>query len=172
MSPFLYSKRSRQILTDGPSWMFKDNKSIVASSTLPHSTSNKRLNVLSYHEVREAVASGIVCFENISTNDNPANILTKPLPWHKARTHVEPLLFWKGECVKFSRSGSPEHYEYACEVFHKLSKFRSLSSAQNCLLSPAQIYLILTMPRDRSLVLIGSFDILSLFFIGSFKFPS
>ena len=54
--------------------------------------------------------------------------------------------------VDFSRSRLPERYEYACKVFHKLSKFRSLSSAQNCLLSLAQIYLILTMPRDRSLV--------------------
>ena len=54
--------------------------------------------------------------------------------------------------VNFSRSRLPERYEYACKVFHKLSKFRSLSSAQNCLLSLAQIYLILTMPRDRSLV--------------------
>ena len=45
------------------------------------------------------MASGFVCFEHIPTTDNPADILTKPLPWHKARVHVEPLLFWKGEMV-------------------------------------------------------------------------
>ena len=36
-------------------------------------------------------------FKHIPTNENPADILTKALLWHKARVHVEPLLFWKGE---------------------------------------------------------------------------
>ena len=35
--------------------------------------------------------------ESDNTGDNPANILTKSLPWHKAQVHVEPLLFWKSE---------------------------------------------------------------------------
>ena len=46
--------------------------------------------------------------------------------------------------VEFSRPGSPRCYEYACETFHKLSKSKSLSSAQS--------HLILTMPHDRSFV--------------------
>ena len=82
---------------DGPSWLFGDNKSVVTSSTIPHSSLNKHWNALSYHKVREAIASGFIRFEYIPSGDNPANILTKSLPWHKARVHVEPLLFWKGE---------------------------------------------------------------------------
>ena len=39
-----------------------------------------------------------------------------------------------------------EPYEYACEVPHKLFKFKSLSSAQN--------YLFLAMPVDRSLMFV------------------
>ena len=39
-----------------------------------------------------------------------------------------------------------EPYEYACEVLHKLFKFKSLSSAQN--------YLFLAMPVDRSLIFV------------------
>ena len=39
-----------------------------------------------------------------------------------------------------------EPYEYACEVPHKLFKFKSLSSAQN--------YLFLAMPGDRSLMFV------------------
>ena len=39
-----------------------------------------------------------------------------------------------------------EPYEYACEVSHKLFKFKSLSSAQN--------YLFLAMPVDRSLMFV------------------
>ena len=84
---------------DGPSWLFGDNKSVVTSSTIPHSSLNKCWNALSYHKVQEAVASGFVRFEHISTTDNTDDILTKPLPWHKARVHVEPLLFWKGKTV-------------------------------------------------------------------------
>ena len=71
---------------------------------------------------------------------------------HGVGKHVIVNGYFQAVDVKFSRSGSPEHYEYACKVFHKLGKFKSLSSTQNCLLSPAQIYLVLTMPRDRSLV--------------------
>ena len=39
-----------------------------------------------------------------------------------------------------------EPYEYACEMPHKLFKFKSLSSAQN--------YLFLAMPVDRSLMFV------------------
>ena len=79
---------------EGPSWLFSDNKAVVTSSTIPHSSLNKRWNAISYHKVHEAVAGGFIRFEHISTDQN---ILTKTLPWHKAHIHVEPLLFWKGE---------------------------------------------------------------------------
>ena len=82
---------------EGPSWLFGDKKAVVTSSTIPHPSLNKCWNAISYHKVREAVAGSFICFEYISTNQNPADILTKSLPWHKARVHVEPLLFWKGE---------------------------------------------------------------------------
>ena len=52
---------------------------------------------MSYHKVHETVAGGFVHFEHIWSGDNPADILTKYLPWHKACVHVKPLLFWKGE---------------------------------------------------------------------------
>ena len=65
---------------DGASWLFGDNKSVVMSSTIPHSSLNKRWNALSYHKVRKAVAGGFVCFEHIPSIDNPADILAKSLP--------------------------------------------------------------------------------------------
>ena len=45
---------------DGASWLFGDNKSVVTSSTIPHSTLGKWWNALSYHYCHEAVAAGIV----------------------------------------------------------------------------------------------------------------
>ena len=86
-----YTLHMLGIPIDGPSWIFRDNKSVLTSSTLPHSTLVKRWNALSYHKVHKAVASGIVHFEHISTNDNPANSLTKPLPRHKAHTRLSGL---------------------------------------------------------------------------------
>ena len=47
---------------DGPSWLFGNNKSVITSSTIPHSTLSKCWNALSYHEVHESIASGIIHF--------------------------------------------------------------------------------------------------------------
>ena len=38
------------------SYLFGDNRSVVTSSTLPHSTLGKRHNILAYNQVREAIA--------------------------------------------------------------------------------------------------------------------
>jgi hypothetical protein len=94
-----YTLKMLGVPLDGPSWLFGDNKSVVTSSTLPHSTLSKRWNALSYHRCREAVASGIVRFEYIPGPQNPADVLTKSLPHHIARHHLEPLLFWMGETL-------------------------------------------------------------------------
>ena len=80
---------------NGASWLFGDNKSVVTSSTILHSSLNKHWNALPYHQVHETIAGGFMHFEHILSGDNPADILTKSLPWHKARVYVKPLLFWK-----------------------------------------------------------------------------
>ena len=95
-----YTLRSFGVPIDGPSWMFGDNKSVVTSSTIPHSTLGKRWNALSYHRVREAVAGGWLRFEHIPGTENPADILTKPLPWFTLKIFVEPLLLWKGDTLE------------------------------------------------------------------------
>ncbi len=92
-----YTLRSFGVPLDGPAWLFGDNKSVVTSSTIPHSNLSKRWNALSYHKVREAVAGGWLRFEHIPGTENPADILTKPLPWYMLRVFVEPLLMWKGD---------------------------------------------------------------------------
>ena len=44
------------------SYLFGDNRSVVTSSTLPHSTLGKRHNILAYNRVREAIASKILAY--------------------------------------------------------------------------------------------------------------
>ena len=92
-----YTLRSMGVPLDGPAWLFGDNKSVVTSSTIPHSTLSKRWNALSYHRCREAIATGIVLFVHLPGTENPSDCLTKSLPHHVTRYFYEPLLFWKGE---------------------------------------------------------------------------
>ena len=102
-----YTLRSFGVPLDGPAWMMGDNQSVVTSSTIPHSSLSKRWNALSYHKVREAIAGGWLRFEHIPGDQNPADMHTKPLPWHTLRNYVEPLLFWKGDTAP-TGSSNPE----------------------------------------------------------------
>jgi histone deacetylase 1/2 len=77
----------------GPSFLFGDNKSVVTSSSIPHSQLNKRHMALSYHKLREAIASGALRFEFIDSNDNPADILSKHWGYHQVSDLIQQLLF-------------------------------------------------------------------------------
>ena len=50
-------------------YMFRDNKSVVTSSTMPQSILNKRHNMLAYHRVREAIPAKIIEFHWCSSNE-------------------------------------------------------------------------------------------------------
>ena len=70
---------------------------------------SERWNALSYHRVREAVAGGWVRFDHIPGAENPADILSKPLPWFVLKVFVEPLLPWKCDTVDSpSGTSNPE----------------------------------------------------------------
>ena len=94
-----YTLRMMGIPIDGKSWLFGDNQSVITSSTIPKSTLNKRHNALSYHRVRECIAMGIINLLHVDGKNNPSDVLTKFLPYHKLRPLIEPLLFWKWETM-------------------------------------------------------------------------
>jgi hypothetical protein len=95
-----YTLKSSGVPIDGPAWMFRDNQSVNISSAIPHSSLNKRHNALSYHRVREAIASKLMYFLHLPGIYNPANFLMKALPWIPFWPLVQPLQFWKVEIVK------------------------------------------------------------------------
>jgi len=97
---YRYHLRMMGIPIDGPAWMFGDNKSVVTSSTIPHSKLNKRHNALSYHKVREAISFKVLIFQHIKSGLNPSDCLTKFLSKNKLWPLLQPLLFWKGETDK------------------------------------------------------------------------
>ena len=76
------------VTVDGPTILFGDNRSVIDSTSVPHSQLNRRHMALSYHKVREAIAAGIVRFEWIESAENPADILSK----HWGLQQVAPLL--------------------------------------------------------------------------------
>ncbi|GAX18752.1 hypothetical protein FisN_26Hu045 [Fistulifera solaris] len=79
------------------SYLFGDNKSVVDSSALPGSKLHKRHTMLSYHRVREAIASGMIEFHYIPGELNAADLLSKH--WSYAKTWkfiLRPLLFLVG----------------------------------------------------------------------------
>jgi hypothetical protein len=59
------------------SYMFRDNESVINSSTQPHSKLHKRHNALSFHHVHKAIASGYVMLTYLPGKFNHADILSK-----------------------------------------------------------------------------------------------
>ena len=79
------------------SYLFGDNNSVVGSSNTPDTKLSKRHVMLSFHKVREAIASGMVRFHFLRGDTNPADILSKHWAnasvWQQLRT----FLHWKGD---------------------------------------------------------------------------
>ena len=102
-----YTLRMLGIPIDGPAWLFGDNQSVLTSSTIPHSSLNKRHNALSYHRVRESIAAKIIYFMHVKGEHNPSDMFTKFLGWTKFWPLIQPLLFWKGETMKKENEDKP-----------------------------------------------------------------
>ena len=81
----------------GKTILFGDNESVVKSSTIPHSVLKKRHCALSYHRVREAIASNMLCFAHLYGEFNPADILSKHWGYQQVWHLMRPILFWVGD---------------------------------------------------------------------------
>jgi hypothetical protein len=89
--------RLEEVPIRNKSYMFGDNKSVVDSSMQLHAKLHKRHTMLSFHCVREAIASGIVGFFYVPRDINPADILRKHWGYSQIRERLKSLLFWKGD---------------------------------------------------------------------------
>jgi hypothetical protein len=72
-----YKLRMMGVPIDGHAHVRVDNQSVVCNTTIPESTLKKKCNAISYHYVREAIASGIAKVAYEPTLSNKADMLTK-----------------------------------------------------------------------------------------------
>ena len=61
------------------SLMLGDNMAVVLNTTIPSSALKKKHQACNYHKVRESIAAGFIRFAHIRSEENLADILTKPL---------------------------------------------------------------------------------------------
>ena len=78
---------------DGPSMMHGNNQSVVLNTTVPSSVLKKKWHACSCHRVREAIAGKIIVFKHISSAENFADVLTKPLDGDAFHALIKPHLF-------------------------------------------------------------------------------
>ena len=72
--------------------MFGDNDSVVNSSTNVCAKSHKRHNALSFHRVREAIASECVDFNFLPGHENPVDTLSKHWSYNSVKDVLLPIL--------------------------------------------------------------------------------
>ena len=80
-----YKLRMFGVPLQGPTNVFCDNESVVKNTTVPESVLKKKHAAISYHRVREAVASGTMRIAHESGETNLADILTKAVAGPKLK---------------------------------------------------------------------------------------
>ena len=76
-----YKLRMMGIPCDGPAYIFGDNQSVLANTSIPDSTLKKKNQSIAYHLVREGAARDEWRTSYINTSQNEADLLTKLLPF-------------------------------------------------------------------------------------------
>jgi hypothetical protein len=79
------------------SYVFGDNKTVINASLTPHAKLHKRHNAISFHCVREAVASKYVTIFHLPGEYNPADILSKHWAYASVWQTMNALLFARGD---------------------------------------------------------------------------
>ena len=85
---------------EGPTLVLGDNKSVVDGATIPHRRLAKRHLMLSWHYVREAIATGKYEYLHIPGVINPADILSKHWAYRNVWIMLKTILFWHGDTVE------------------------------------------------------------------------
>ena len=90
------------------SFLFGDNRSVVTSATLPHSTLTTRHNILAFHRVREAIAAKLMAFYLIQYAYNLSDMLSKHWGHPTVYPMILKLLITRGNITLIPREATQE----------------------------------------------------------------
>ena len=88
-----YKLRMMGISCEDPMFIYGNNQSVLANTTIPDSTLKKKSQSITYHFVREGAAWDEWRTTYVNTHENEADLLTKQLPsGEKRKSFVQKLL--------------------------------------------------------------------------------
>ena len=90
------------------SFLFGDNRSVVTSATLPHSTITKHHNILALHRVRETTAAKLMAFYWIQSAYNLSDMLSKHWDHPTVYPMILELLITRGNITLIPREATQE----------------------------------------------------------------
>ena len=90
------------------SFLFGDNRSVVTSATLPHSTLTKRHNILAFHRVREGIAAKLMAFYLIQSTYNLSDMLSKHWDHSTVYPMILKLLITRGNIALIPKEATQE----------------------------------------------------------------
>ena len=90
------------------SFLFGDNRSVVTSASLAHSTLTKCHNILAFHRVREAIAAKLMPFYWIESAYNLSDMLSKNLDHPTVYPMILKLLITRGNITLIPRETTQE----------------------------------------------------------------
>lgn len=100
-----YTIHSLGIPIMGSTYLFSDSLAIFVSSTKSGGKIAKGWNILSYHQVREAVIHNIVTLSHINGKNTPADVLSNHISSSTEYELMYHLIFWRNnENKKFKKS--------------------------------------------------------------------
>ena len=91
-------------------FLFGDNRSVVTSATLRHSTLTKRHNILAFHRVREAIAAKLMAFYWIQStySYNLSDMLSKHWDHPTVYPMILKLLITRGNITLIPKEATQE----------------------------------------------------------------
>ena len=90
-----YNLRMLGMKLEEESYMLGDNMAVVLNTTIPSSILKKKNQSCNWHKVREAIAAGFIVYGHIKSEENVADICTKPLGGAAIRKITSKYLFRK-----------------------------------------------------------------------------
>ena len=113
-----YCLRMLGVQLEECSTMVRDNMAVILNTTIPSSAIKKKHQACNYHKIRESIAAGFILYGHSPSEDNVADIMTKPLG---------KLLFEKATSQYLFRKTPNSHAEEIEEKEEKKNFYGSIT---------------------------------------------